>query len=270
MCDAVLSLARRFRVLPLWPILPSWHGDGFICGCGKGSCNSPGKHPLGPLVPNGVKDASQDPRIVENWWRSRPDANIGIATGSGIAVLDIDPRHGGNVTIAELQKRHGRLPQTVMVRTGGGGWHLYFTGDAGNSVGALGQGLDIRGNGGFVVAPPSLHVSGNRYEWRGDRDAEIAPLPEWIVSAVRTKRPKSERTGWQKAIRDTVEEGRRNDVLTRLVGHLFRKYLSPDLVFDLVCTWNTCRCRPPLNEDEISIIVESIYGRELKRRGENE
>ena len=109
MKSAALELAKQFRVFPLWPVLPAKHRDGFVCGCGKGNCQNQGKHPLGNLVTHGVKDATPDANLIDHWWRCRPDANIGIATGNGLTVLDIDPRHGGDKSIVDLQKKHGRL-----------------------------------------------------------------------------------------------------------------------------------------------------------------
>lgn len=112
--------------------------------------------------------ASRTRRGTRDWfWTAAPSANIGAATGNGIVAIDIDPRHGGEQSLAELQRKHGELPATLTTRTGGGGRHLLFRSDAklANSAAALGPGLDVRGDGGYVVAPPSLHISGVRYEW---------------------------------------------------------------------------------------------------------
>jgi hypothetical protein len=102
-----------------------------------------------------------------------PDTGIAVRTGaeSGLVVLDVDPQHGGDDTLAELLAAHGVLPITVECFTGGGGRHIYFRhpgGEVRNSAGKVGPGLDIRGDGGYVVAPPSPHPSGRRYEWSVD------------------------------------------------------------------------------------------------------
>jgi hypothetical protein len=265
MMDAALTLAARFRVLPLWPILPATHTGGFICGCGKANCSSPGKHPLPALAPNGVKNATRDHKLIEHWWTARPDANIAIATGDGVVVLDIDPRHGGDESIVALQKTHGRLPQTLTAHTGGGGWHVYFAGGIANSVGALGAGLDVRGAGGFVVAPPSLHVSGKHYEWRGF-DVPIAPAPDWLVEELGKHKAGAAPERWSSLAGSDVREGKRNATITSLTGKLLRHYVDATLVLDLVRCWNACRCQPPLTDDELAIIFNSVCGREQKRR----
>jgi putative DNA primase/helicase len=112
-----------------------------------------------------------EPATILRWSSEWPNANVGIATGSksGTFVLDVDPRNGGDESLEALQQDIGELPETVTVRTESGGRHFYFQfGDTDtfrNSASKLGPGLDIRAEGGFVVAPPSLHISGNRYAW---------------------------------------------------------------------------------------------------------
>ena len=101
---------------------------------------------------------------IDDWFRRWPDANVAIVTGavSGLVVIDIDPKHGGEQSLTELEREHGPLPKTVEAITGGGGHHLYFAhpgGEVRNKVG-LAPGIDLRGDGGYIVAPPSLHASG--------------------------------------------------------------------------------------------------------------
>ena len=191
---------------------------------------------------------------------------VGIPTGaiSGIDALDVDPRHGGDQSIADLQRKHGRLPVTLTSRTGGGGWHVFFKGDLPNSAGALGAGIDMRGDGGYVVAPPSLHVSGRRYEWRSQ--APIAPLPDWIAGELGKQRKRAATPEhWRAVASNDVIEGKRNDTVARLTGHLLSRYVDPLVVLDLMQCWNACRCKPPLSVDEINVIVNSICGREQRR-----
>ncbi len=100
--------------------------------------------------------------MVAGWWDTDPDANIGIVTGSrsGIVVIDIDPGHGGYESLAELINQHGKLPDTPVARTGGGGEHLFFKHpniEVRNSAGRIGPGIDVRGDGGYVVGAPSIH-----------------------------------------------------------------------------------------------------------------
>ena len=172
-----------------WPVLPvhSVRDDG-SCTCGKADCTSPGKH---PATSKGVLDAATAEGLVQNWWGRNPAANVGIATGpgSGLFVLDVDPRHGGDDTLEALEEAHGRLPATVEVITGGGGRHLYFRHPGGRALSkTVGPGLDVKADGGFVVAPPSLHLSGRRYEWESSSLPGMVPLvlpPSWLVALVR-------------------------------------------------------------------------------------
>jgi hypothetical protein len=269
MLDAALKYTRRgMPVFPIWPALKFERG--FTCGCGKGSrCNSPGKHPLHALAPRGLSDATIDERTVSDWWAAWPNANIAIATG-GVVVIDIDPRHGGDAALADLETKNGNLPQTWRVKTGGGGTHIYFAGPPKitikNSVNHLGTGIDVRGQGGYVIAPPSSHISGIRYEWEPVR--ELAQMPYWLITALHEQRPKGPACSqeWNQLVRSGVAEGKRNDAAARLAGHLLRRYVDPRLTLELVLAWNVTRCQPPLPPFEITTIVNSIARRELERR----
>lgn len=159
---ARLYLGLGFAVLPLH--FPFAREGRLECSCGREDCRQPAKHPFGRLVRNGLKDASKDPATVEGWF-TKTRFNIAIATGapSGVIVLDIDPRHGGDETLANLEREHGNLPATWRFLTGGGGEHVLFRQpgrSVANSAGALGPGIDVRGDGGYIVAPPSLHICG--------------------------------------------------------------------------------------------------------------
>lgn len=125
-------------------------------------------------------------REVEAWWRRWPDANVGVVTGvvSGLAVLDVDPRNGGDASLERSCEEWGALPETVEVRSGGGGRHLWFDclGEAHRS-GPLAPGVDLKAEGSMVVAPPSMHASGGTYSWRdghGPDEIDPAPLPDWL------------------------------------------------------------------------------------------
>jgi Bifunctional DNA primase/polymerase, N-terminal len=182
--DAALDFAARgLAVFPLnYPV----QRDGTLgCSCGRQDCENPAKHPFWRFAPNGLKNATTDPAQVTEWWRRNPSLNIGLATGS-VIVIDVDPRHGGFETWAALENHHDLLPLTWTVHTGGEGRHLYFAAPDGvtirNSVGRLGPGLDVRGVGGSIIAPPSRHISGRLYEWlEAPDDAPLAPLPGWLI-----------------------------------------------------------------------------------------
>jgi Bifunctional DNA primase/polymerase, N-terminal/Primase C terminal 1 (PriCT-1) len=269
----LLEAALRYAgnglpVFPLWPVLKFERG--FTCGCGKGTrCDSPGKHPLSALVPNGLKSATTDTKVITDWWTAWPDANIAIATGA-VIVVDVDPRHGGDAALAQLEARHGNFPATWRVRTGGGGLHIYFTTPPDvvikNSAGQLGAGLDVRGHGGYVVAPPSAHISGGKYEWAVGKD--LAPMPAWLLNALQQPCTKiaSPSADWRELVRNGVTEGKRNAAAARLAGHLLRRYVDPHVTLELLMAWNSVRCAPPLAPPEIKTIVNSIAKRELVRR----
>jgi hypothetical protein len=133
--------------------------------------------------------------VVGQWWQRWPQANIGVRTGAaptgaGVVVIDIDPAHGGNDALAQLETDHSRLPKTLTAITGGGGRHLWFahptTITVPNSAGRLGAGLDVRGDGGYVLVSPSRHLSGGRYRWI---DGPLLPLPGWLLECCLPPRP---------------------------------------------------------------------------------
>lgn len=168
--------ARGWAVLPVHT--PLLHG----CSCGQDCGPSAGKH---PRTAHGLKEASCNPDRIWRWWRRWPDANIGIRTGreSGLAVLDVDVRHGGDESLAVLEAIYEQLPQTLTAHSGGGGRHLFFRHPGrpipnSAQVGRL-PGLDVRGDGGYIIAPPSLHRSGQRYHWE-DRSCPLEELPLWL------------------------------------------------------------------------------------------
>jgi hypothetical protein len=219
-----------------WHILPCHDLSTGTCSCRLPDCASPGKH---PRVPRGVHAATTNAEVVARWWARWPTSNVGVRTGveSNLVVLDIDPRHGGTRSIKGLIDRHGDLRGVPRVRTGAGGWHLYFAhpGTAvRNSAGRLGAGLDVRGDGGYVVAPPSGHASGYRYRWEID-PATLPPLPGWLREEASPERARAaspdprrdvaasaSRSGWAqaalanelRAVR-TSQPGRRNTTLNR-------------------------------------------------------
>ena len=167
--DAALIYARNdIPVFPVWN--PTEDGG---CACPRGlDCPHPGKH---PITRRGFKDASTDPDIVRMWWTRHPRANIGMATGSesGLLVIDVDSGKEGFENLAALIHCYGEWPQTPTVRTGGEGMHFYFrypdNAEIRNDVGKkLGPGIDVRGEGGYVLLPPSVHATRRVYEWVED------------------------------------------------------------------------------------------------------
>jgi hypothetical protein len=203
---------------------------------------------------------------IEAWFRHWPDANVGIVTGrlSGLIVVDIDAQHGGPDSVAALEALHGLLPATVEALTGGGGRHLYFAhpgSPVANRV-ALYPGIDLRGDGGCVVAPPSVHPSGRRYAWRpgrGPDDLALARPPQhFLGSASVTRSPGLSSVRWRRLVREGIDEGRRNDTIASLAGHLLRREVDAEVVLELLLAWSRTHCRPPLPDDEVRRVVQSI------------
>jgi hypothetical protein len=141
----------------------------------------------------GIHSGTTDPDIISGWWQ-RQDCNLGVVCGkaSNLLVLDVDPRNGGDASLRRLLAEHGPLPLTVVVRTPSGGAHywLRYPADGGampSSAGRVGSGLDVKGDGGGVVAPPSWRSEGV-YEFAiRDRTTPIpiADPPEWLVTLAR-------------------------------------------------------------------------------------
>lgn len=214
---------------------------------------------------------------VRGWFQQWPAANVGIVTGivSGLVVLDIDPKHGGEESLSRLERMHAPLPRTVEAETGGGGRHLYFShpGDSVQNRVGLFPGIDLRGDGGYIVAPPSLHVSGKPYQWASLRDPGNAPLawmPDWLLREIQASKDGAGHPPqyWRRLVREGVAEGERNNTLASFTGHLLRHGVDPEVVMELMLSWNTCRCRPPLPDEEVARTVDSIV--RLHQRHEEE
>lgn len=227
-----------------------------------------------PKTANGYKDASLNPQHIHQWWTMWPNANIGMPTGaiSGIWVLDIDGEDGER-SLSELERINGKLPQSVEVITGGGGRHIYFTmpamGAIPCSASKIAKGLDIRGDGGYVVAPPSVHPSGKCYTWSVDAADSIAYAPEWLLRLVQAdafKQGNKSPVDWV-SILQGVTEGSRNDCLARFAGKLLGHRLDPEISLYLLAAWNDARCHPPLPHDELYRTFVSIAQMEAKKRG---
>ena len=207
---------------------------------------------------------------INEWYRKWPTANVGIVTGSisGLVVLDIDPRHGGEQSLARWEKVYEPLPLTLEARTGGGGRHLYFQHPGGvihNRVG-IAPGIDLRGDGGCVVAPPSMHSSGEAYTWVIGHEPgtlALAELPGWLSTLVRSeaRSPGYHPDHWRQVVKTGVAEGVRNNTIASLSGHLLAHDVDPDVVMELLLCWNRIRCSPPLDDDEVVNTVTSISRR---------
>jgi hypothetical protein len=202
---------------------------------------------------------------IKRWWTKVPNASIGVVTGkiSGIVVVDVEA--GGDTK---------DLPPTVIVRTGGGGFHFFYkhpNTPVKNRV-RIREKTDIRGDGGYVVAAPSLHKSGNRYEWAvAPEDAGFEDFPRWILE--KCAQDESIKTNWNEFLDTDNSQGTRNQQAAALAGKIL--FHNPVEMWDVVGwttlkEWNTAKNKPPLPEKELKIVWDSIKKSEMDRRKRRE
>jgi hypothetical protein len=236
-------------------------------------------HPLKPrdkvpILDDWPNAATLQPEIARAWWTERQDCNVGIVVSRGLAVLDIDPKNGGLISLEALVEAHGALPPTPQVKTGSGGSHYYFGLPDGvvlsPSLGKLAPGIDFPKQ---VVAPPSIHPSGTPYSWLGEArlgEVPLAPMPDWMLAELLGTAAGTGKatppTEWEGLASGGANNGTRNANLARIAGHLLRRYVNPALVLSLVQSWNAQNCHPPLTDTEAQAVCESIAAIELRRR----
>ena len=264
--DSVEAIAVAYVRAASWYVRRGLHVHPLIPGSKK------------PLLEEWQKRATTNPQTIAEWWKNWPAAGVGIATGSesGVIVVDVDPRHGGGDALEEIEREHGEMPETWIAHTANGGRHFYFRhpgGRVGNRAGLL-PGVDVRGDGGYVVAPPTELEGGRRYLWPvgyGPDEVALAEAPEWLLDRIggreetHTATPPDE---WAALVRDGAGEGSRNQAIARLAGYLLRRRPAPRVVLEFLRAWSESRCRPPLDDEEISRTVDSIARREVERRRE--
>jgi hypothetical protein len=277
--EAALFYARRG-----WPVFPVHYpvktNTGFRCSCGKSDCNS-AKH---PMTLHGLKDASTDQSQIKTWWGKYPEANIGLATGevSGLVVIDVDPRHGGHDSLKAI-KRLGNIPITPTVFTGGGGEHIYLAhpgnGTRIKSIAQLGgyDGIDLKADGGYIIAPPSRHVSGGRYAWKVNHlKNKVAVIPDWLRTLLlhSCAPPKGHvhkdnisfplEGGVTRYAPDifTFQNGRRDIDLFSLAVVLRRGGLDEAQATKIVESFAKNECVPPETEEKVAQKIKSAYSRE--------
>lgn len=272
----ILEYALYYATEMSWAVFPLHSIDeSGRCTCGKPDCESPGKH---PRTRRGVLDASKDETKIRAWFGDlAPLSNIGIATGriSNLIVLDEDAAKGGNRY--ELEEENVFLFDTTSVESGGG-FHFYYEYppdmNIKNSASRLGKFIDVRGDGGYVVAPPSIHVSGAIYEFVSD--APLIDFPrEWyqrLVSAQTNQINNPQAANGDNGasglfvppphtnliVPDSINQGARNDSLARLAGSLRRIGLNEAEINAALQHLNNRVCKPPLASTEVAEIARKI------------
>ncbi len=272
--EAALAYARAG--LPIFPLHPR---SKIPYGKPKPEEGKPGHFCDAPLHQHGHLDATTDPVVITAWWTVHPDANIGMATGHGIDVLDVDGAKG-EASLAALVAARWALPETCEVRTGrpGGGRQLDFLSGAWpNSVSGLGPGLDTRGLGGFVLRPPSVHPSGAVYAFTNF--SKPAPAPYWLtallyrkpepvaVSFVPRVRSSNEDDAIEQASRhlaglSAAIEGQGGDLATWYAARDLRGFeLTETEAFELMWTEYNPRCVPPWRESDLRRKVKEVFAK---------
>lgn len=215
-----------------------------------------------PLIAEWPANASTDEAQINKWWGLWPLANIGVVTGerSGIFVLDVDGEEG-EVSLEALERRNGELPQTAVAHTGKGR-HFYFKHVPGvrNTARKLGYGLDTRGEGGFVLAPPSVHPNGKVYEWTPG-NGSVAEAPQWLVDLILEipEGPSMDRDPATIATDGSmIEHGQRNATLASLAGTMRRRHMEPAEIEAALLAVNANRCDPPLSAVDVQKIARSV------------
>lgn len=233
-----------------WPVFPLHGVWDRQCTCNKSDCSQSGKH---PRTPHGFKDATTDPATIERWWAEWPDANIGVATGtlSALVVLDLDKPEA-----AEVLRQRGVNRETWRSATGRGEhWWFRHPGFPIPNRSGLFPGVDVRGDGGYVVVPPSRHRSGTVYRWLAKNGTGPAALPAGLLDVLQNG---SARKRSLVTVANPIREGMRNDTLASLAGSMRRRGMSQEAIEAALLAENARRCDPPLPEDEARKIATSV------------
>ena len=217
-----------------------------------------------PLNTNGVLGATCSSDAVRSWWLRWPTANIGVATGpQSFWVLDVDADTGGFESLRDLRAAHGELPDTLVALTGGGGEHYFFQYPKDTVIRNRARvngmpGLDVRGAGGYIIAPPSIHPdTGRAYNWdvlRSPRGGAIYPAPEWLLRLIEYHPPASDRIMVKEKV---ISIGERNDTLFRDACCLRDKGYGK-AALEAFLHGASVQCEAPMLGDELELILNSV------------
>lgn len=216
-----------------------------------------------PLTKHGFQDAALDEEIIRGWWKKWPEANIGIPTGVAFWALDVDPRHGGDESLAELVHKHGPLSDTIRQTTGGGGQqYLYLMPDQ-QIIGCytgVWPGIDVRGVGGYIVVPPSIHPSGNPYIWdtakRSILNESLELARSWLISGITASSHQS--NGQPFHLPEKIRKGVQHKTLFRMGSAMRAVGCDYDEIFRAMWDLNQNRCEEPGPRLNIEKLAQSI------------
>ncbi len=253
-----------YSVIPIHTIIKG------KCSCKNPKCSAPGKHAF--IKWTKYQRQRADAKQIKRWLKNWPKANIGIVTGkvSGITVLDIDGEEG----IKSLEEAGYKVEDfnTPTVKTGGGGYHLYFKyNESIKSKGGVLKKVDVKSESGLVVAPPSFHASGNNYQWlKRPEEYGLEDFPLDLIKANEEKASSTIKNGnWYERLLGGVAEGERNVAATKLAGRYFKFGISKNEVKKFLEAWNQ-KNRPPLNLKELYATIDNIHTADVNKKGAKE
>ena len=221
-----------------------------------------------PATARGLLNAQTNEQHIIAWWLRHPACNVAVRTGapSDIVVLDLDGDDGWDSKHA-LEDEHAAFPETLSVETPRGGHHFYFQHprvEVRNTTGYPKPALDIRGDGGYVLMPPSVGANGRAYS--KDDEAAVAPMPDWLVTLLVERQNREDQLlaghNYVEMI-DGMPSGERNSGFARLTGHWLRHNVPPTEVLSL-CLAVNAQCKPPLPPREVEAVVKSILRRRAR------